>query len=246
MRCHTLILSLFAATAIASPTARAASPDAIWEHRPVQIIQSVDSRFPPGLVLQGITEGTVRAVLNVDADGKLVDSLVTAYSHVELAQELNDVLRQWRYRPAVVRGDPVNARFEASFTFKAEGAVVSTVSFEQMASMAYRAAGERLYSTVSRPGDIDRPLALVHLVQPRHPGKAPRTGETRGTVTVEFYIDAEGRVRMPAVVRMTDEAFGYAAIAAVQEWRFTPPTRNGRPTVVRATQEFVFPAMPST
>src|SRR5687768_14540317 len=57
----------------------------LWGDRALRIIQTSHANFPPALAAEGISEGEVRAVLHVDAGGKLVDYLVTAYTRRELA-----------------------------------------------------------------------------------------------------------------------------------------------------------------
>jgi len=64
-----------------------------------------------------------------------------------------------------------------------------------------------------------------------------------GKVSVEFYIDETGRVRMPSVDLETNEAYedlSATAIAAVGQWQFEPPTVKGRPVLVVAHQDFTF------
>jgi len=56
----------------------------------------------------------------------------------------------------------------------------------------------------------------------------------RGTVTVEFYVDQDGYPRLIRPVGDPDPSLGEAAVLNVEEFRFTPPRRNGRRTVVRA------------
>ena len=61
------------------------------------------------------------------------------------------------------------------------------------------------------------------------------------TVTVEFYIDEQGTVRMAAVPRESaGDVYAAAAVAAVEQWRFEPPLRKGEPVLVLAQQEFKF------
>ena len=60
---------------------------------------------------------------------------------------------------------------------------------------------------------------------------------------MDFLIDEEGRVRLPAVSRATNEAneeLAAAAVTAVTQWRFEPPTAKGKPVLVRAQQDFAF------
>jgi len=53
-------------------------------------------------------------------------------------------------------------------------------------------------------------------------------------------IDLEGRARLPRVVAASDPAFGYAAVQAISDWRFEPPTVKGETVVVRARVPFSF------
>jgi outer membrane biosynthesis protein TonB len=92
-----------------------------WGDRPLQIIQSFDVQFPAALLMQGITEGEVRVVLNVDADGQLADCLVVAYTRPELVTELLSAMRDWRYQPSYSHGEPTGARAEVAFSFQARG-----------------------------------------------------------------------------------------------------------------------------
>jgi len=46
---------------------------------------------------------------------------------------------------------------------------------------------------------------------------------------------------MPVVVESPHEVFSQAAVGALSQWRFTAPTRAGKPVTVRVRQEFIFP-----
>jgi TonB family protein len=84
--------------------------------------------------------------------------------------------------------------------------------------------------------DLDHIPTPVEVVAP----VAKLEGAPR-SVTVEFYIDEQGRVRMPAVDReAADDTLAAAAVAAVEKWRFEPPVRKGRPVLVFAEQPFNF------
>ena len=51
---------------------------------------------------------------------------------------------------------------------------------------------------------------------------------SEGVAPSEFMVDAEGRVRVPAITSASHPAFGVAALASVKEWRFAPPQHEGR------------------
>jgi TonB family protein len=59
-------------------------------------------------------------------------------------------------------------------------------------------------------------------------------------VAIDFYIDETGTVRMPAVSIKDDSELTALAVMALRQWKFEPPTRNGRPVLVKATQVFNF------
>ena len=82
------------------------------------------------------------------------------------------------------------------------------------------------------------------MVSPPIPDGVMKLGEER-FVTVEFYIDQEGKVRVPSVSReLADDRLAAVAVAAVEQWRFEPPLRRKQPVLVLAQQVFRFVAKP--
>jgi outer membrane biosynthesis protein TonB len=59
-------------------------------------------------------------------------------------------------------------------------------------------------------------------------------------VSVDFFIDETGSVRMPAVSANDDVHLTALAIDALRQWKFEPPTHNGRPVLAKAVQVFNF------
>ena len=196
--------------------------------------------FPAALAREGIAEGEVRALLHVDADGKLVDCLVTAYTRRELAQELVENVRDWNYVPARHRGEPVGSRVEAVFNFQARGMVLSLTPVDTFAMSTNRLIRPTLTSLLCSASELDQPVRTLHVVEPHHPGNRVSPPPAESTVLLDFFIDMEGRPRMPVVQRAAHELYAIAAIDALLQWQFTPPTRHGQPTIVRATQQFRF------
>lgn len=222
-----------------------AAPAEFWEDRGVKVIQTTEMRFPASLLLEGITHGAVRTVLEVDADGKLADFLITGYTHRELALELQRSLATFEFTPARQRGEPIRCRFEVLFSFEAHGAVLSLSPMSSMSAYLRDAITDPMLPQVARTTELDQPLAAVEQPSPRHPGKALSPPVHDGRVQVDFYIDGDGRPRMPVVLRATREEFAVAAIEALLQWRFAPPTRAGRPVAVRVVQEFRFTPEPA-
>jgi TonB family protein len=220
--------------------ARGSPASDVWDNRQPRILQTSPTNFPAGLAAEGVSRGEVRAVLHVDAEGKLVDCLVTAYTRRELAEELVAHLRDWNYEPARQRGEPVGSRFEVAFAFEARGMVVSLTAHDSIAASTNRFVRPALTTLVCRRLDLDEPIRAIHVVGPQHPGSRVALRSGQSTVLLDFYIDAEGRTRMPVVLRATHELYAAAAVEALMQWRFSPPLREGRPVLVRATQVFSF------
>jgi TonB family protein len=210
------------------------------EETPVQIIQTTEAKFPQDLTAAGVREGEVRAIMLVDADGKLGDVLVTAYSHPQFAVELLNAVRNWEYIPAKQNGVPTGQRIQIVFYFNQKGAIVSMLPAMAVAASMNRFLPIKITHLVCKSTDLDRIPAVLERVSPRHPGKSLNPPERNGTATIDFYIDAEGRPRMPVAMRATREEFAIAAAEALMNWRFEPPTYQGKPIAVRMVQEFLF------
>ena len=196
--------------------------------------------FPSGLQIQGITRGDVFVALGVTAEGRVSDSLVLGYTQESLATAVRGVVNQWRFAPARLDGAPVPAQFTMRVAFTLQGAVVSGDivnhfffdNFERMGDGYLR---YRLHAA----DEIDRVPGRVNTVAPKYARQAEQEG-VRGRVRVYFYIDEEGRVRLPAVDSELQPYLTEQAVAAVREWRFEPPTRGGQPVLIAASEEFDF------
>jgi TonB family protein len=206
---------------------------------PLRITQPFAATFPPVLLAEGITSGQVRAVIHIDAEGKLADFLVVAYTHRELATELAGNLREWQFEPARDRGEAAGTRTEIVFNFEAKGAVLSLTAVNS-ANALNRWIPAEVVSLVCHLGELDQPLVAIQTVRPVHPGPRLQPARPTGSAVIDFYVDAEGRPRMPVVARATHEAFGARAVDALARWRFSSPSRGGKPVAVRVRQTFLF------
>lgn len=220
-----------------APSVRA---DETGEEQPLRIIQTNEAKFPTEATARGIRNGEVHAVLLVDAEGRLADCLVTAYTQPEFAVELLNAVRNWEFEPARQNGEAIGQRVQIIFRFNQKGAIVSMLPAMAVAANLNNLIGEKLQFLTVRANDLDRVPAVLERVSPRHPGKALGAASRSGTAQIDFYIDAEGRPRMPVAMKATNEAYAAAAAEALMQWRFEPPTYQGRPVTVRMVQEFLF------
>jgi len=234
MACHRPSRWLFAAAALAT-----ASAFATEKVTPPTILQTTEARFPLSLTLSAVSHGTAEVIINIDADGQLVDLLVSRYSRIEFAQEAEKTLRAWRYQPAHRDGEPTGARFLVKFDFSAQGKVATLTIFETLDSRLGHTLSGTATEVLCPNRELDRPLTPVNTVTPRHPGQLPHA-DRDATVVVDYFIDETGRPRMPVVLEATRDGFALEALDALAQWRFAPPTRDGRPVAVQVRQQFVF------
>lgn len=192
--------------------------------------------YPSKLVDEGVDSGEVRAAISVDRDGNLKDCLITAYTMPEFADAVLAALKRWRYHPAKANGAPTASRSDLLFEFRNHGVVVQTLAGASVRRVFFDTLDEHYQYKPSQLRDLDRIPTPVHVVTP-----VANSDDHMHKITVEFYIDEQGAVRMAAVSReAAGDVYAAAAVAAVEQWRFEPPLRKGKPVLVLAEQEFNF------
>jgi len=215
-------------------------PAASRDWQPLGVQQTVDPVFPHRLIELGVTSGIAQVAVNTDATGKLVECLVIGYTQPEFASAAVAAIKQWKFEPARLHGAPVGTVAELVFNFEARGVVVSSVSLnDQLEGRLMRMAADRYaYRPCSREALDRRPVPTV-AVAPHYPSALAARG-VKGTVTIEFFIDETGAVRMPSASAQDDSTLTALAIDALSQWKFAPPTSRGRGVLVKASQDFNF------
>ena len=204
---------------------------------PPKVQRQVRVQFPVRAQNQGITNGEVRLYVEVDQEGKPGDILAFAHSGADFAQAAVDAIRQWRFTPALLGGQTIGSLNRINVHFEVNGVTTYTRMPEQSAERTD--AGERFaYRAFTLPelDRVPRPLARRSPVFPREWIQQGKTG----VVSVEYFIDENGRTRFPRVVGNSDELLGASAIAAVKTWSFEPPLRQGQRVLTQVRQEIHF------
>jgi TonB family protein len=227
------------ALTVAGASAAGAAPSAVV---PVRVTDEPVWVYPPKAEQAGIRHGEARAVVSVSEEGELLDFIVIGCTHPAFAEEVAASLPKYRFAPAKIRGEPTTVRMPLSFFFQQQGTVVSVSPTEQWQSQFARIGREDDFqSWICLPRDLDRPLTVAKSVSPRYPNELRHRGEP-ASVTIDFFVDGEGRVRMPAADATASPGFAREAASALSAWQFEPPTSNGRPVIVQVTQTFRFAA----
>lgn len=180
----------------------------------------------------------VRLIINVDATGKLVDWLLLDYTQARFADAAVEAVQKWMYRAATYKGAPIGTRTTLVFNFETHGQVVSMTCLDMIDAYMKRLTPDRLVKCVVTGKELDAAPKPLVVVSPSAISAELAAGASG--VLVDFYIDETGRPRMPAVDVKENDPMAMASLAAIEQWRFTPPTSKGRPVVVRVSQWFDF------
>jgi TonB family protein len=237
----TRILTLCAMALLAAPLLPALP--GVPDYVPLKVDQTQEAAFPSVLIPLGVKSGSASVAVAVDDAGRLTDYLITAYTHPAFADSAVAAIRKWKFEPAMIRGFPRNSKSDLTFRFQMQGVVVMTMtslSYDEMLHMKL-APGSTAYSACTL-GELDRIPNPTKIVNPVYPTQVARSSRG-GHVSVGFYIDEQGHVRMPSVSLETNEAneeLAAIAVTAVSQWQFDPPTSKGRPVLAVAEQDFSF------
>jgi TonB family protein len=233
-----LILCVLLSFAGAAETSKVSPPNSGFK-----IHQTVPLQYPVALLHDGVAHGEARVLLNVDTEGRLAEVLVLAYTQEAFATAALNAIRQWRYEPGRLNGELVGTVADCSFRFDVDGILM----VQRMGPPVFQKNKQLGEHYAYQPHDLsalDGIPTPVHIVPPVYPQEWTKQG-MRGKVTIDFYIDETGTVRMPSVAATEHPLLAASAAAAVREWRFAAPLRKGRPVLAHCEQVFNFDVNPT-
>lgn len=210
---------------------------------PMKIIQTEGAIFPRAAKDLGILIGNAQVAIQIDEEGKLTDYLVIAYTYRAFADAAVAALKKWNYEPAYLHGEARSATADLNFTFESKGIVLVELNVSTYVEQwNYQLHPDSYAFHACTLRELDRIPTPTKVVKPVYPAEAARKDVT---ITVQFYIDEEGHVRLPAVskaIGTRHDTLSAAAVQAVSQWEFEPPVSRGRAVVVSARQDFNFRA----
>jgi TonB family protein len=201
---------------------------------------NLDPIYPASLRMAGVTEGSAVIAVSVDTEGRVKDQLVVAYTNPLFARASQEALRNWRFAPATLDGVPVPVQFDLRFDYTLSGAVITAGIVEHFLYDRLAVGGPRglAYHPV-RATLLDQSPVRIGGGAPKYAIAAAKDGIS-GVVTVRFYIDEQGNVRLPSISGVSNPYLSAQAIDAVRAWKFQPLTSRGQPVLVAAQQQFNF------
>jgi TonB family protein len=197
--------------------------------------------YPVRAQLEGLFRGEVEVLLDIDAEGRVIDSLVLQSTHRYFSEAVERAVRDWSFQPARRADEPVpmikTVRFHFELGKFVNASFGPSVTFAYLESIRPDRGPTRMVARLSeldalpKPVEIARPLVDPDLPRPRREGRT----------VFQFFIDESGKVRMPVLIELEgDIRLAEAANTALEQWRFETPRSRGRAVIAHARQEFIF------
>ncbi len=207
--------------------------------------------YPREMRRKGL-RGLVEIGFVVDSKGQVRDPIVISSTNPGLNQSAIDAVLKWRFEPGLRQGVPVNVRMEVPISFQLDGPAPSgRDAFLQdniLSDGVTPGGGSEPYQVSDRHVDqselppelrYDTPPKPANVVFAVYPFELLRDG-VDGTADVRFLVSPNGKVAQATVVKATRPEFGQALLAMLDEWKFQPAMKDGKPTltVMDVQQEF--------
>lgn len=241
-----LLSGLCAVLLLALPVVRAQSPSAGDE--PVVVKTSLDVRMPEKLRVLLLDSPAVHFLVTVDEDSRLIEYVAVEATHHELLERAEKAIREAKFAAAKSGGQAVQSTTEVRVTFfdpeqrALQDGLASqpfgSSSSDAVARRVYEGAKERFVFRQSEQSELDTPLAMTGgklMVLADDAGHA-----ATGRCVVDYYVDHHGQPRIPRIVSSDNDTVSRSALLTLQQLRFAPPTRDGRPTCVKVRQPFIY------
>ena len=204
-----------------------------------QILKKVPPEYPQ-LARQAGIQGTVllNVVINKSGD---VESMQLISGHPMLAPAAIEAVKQWRYKPYLLNGEPVEVETNVTVNFTlsdklpAEGVVGDNPGGIPPGKKIAIIPTPEGPPTAVLPGRVRVSSGVmqglsVHKVPPHYPADA-RQQRIQGVVLLQAIIDKDGNISNLQLIS-GHPLLAPAAIDAVKQWKYRPYLLNGTPVEV--------------
>ena len=211
-----------------------------------QILKKVPPAYPP-LARQARIQGTVllKVVINKSGD---VESTQLISGHPMLAPGAIEAVKQWKYKPYLLNGEPVEVETNVTVNFTlADKPPAEGVAGDNPGGLPPGETG-----SIASPADATNPSIpprvrvssgimqglLVKKVPPQYPPDA-RDQRIQGAVVMQVSIDKAGHVANIQLIS-GHPLLAPAAIEAVKQWKYKPYVLNGTPVAIETQVQVNF------
>lgn len=199
-----------------------------------QAKRAINAVYPYEMIIQG-KSGWAEASFVIDYAGRPLFTTTSGASHPAFAKAAIAMVEANQFATVKKNKHATMASASLHFNFSGESALDPE---------ARRVLSElrKSESGICTLAELDQRPKALRQDAPVYPRALKDDGLT-GQAEIEFVVGADGRVYFPKIVSASQEDFGWAAAAAIAQWRFAPPTRNGKQVDVRMTVPVLFDAL---
>jgi TonB family protein len=209
------------------------SPD-VQADTPPSAIYKEPVFYPPELRSAGM-RGDVVVRFVVDIEGRVRNAYVFSSTNPAFNQPAINAILKWRFEPGRRDGVPVKVTLEVPLHFNLynapNGGTEAYSVFDNHVDQS-KLPPELRYDIPPKPANVVLAVYPFELLRDR----------VDGTAEVRFLISPSGKVEQATVVKATRPEFGQALLAMLDEWKFKPAMKEGKPTqaVLDIPQEFSY------
>lgn len=215
----------------------------LWSIAPVQaesgpglegLVKYSMPNFPAGLrgVMSG--DGEVVVALTIGSDGTVKDSVALLATNFDFAREALRAVNNWQFSPMEAQTWPRREVLE--FSFRRSG-VVTSMSHAEAAKDGFLSKAYFQIQTVQQE-ELDSEPQRISGAMPAL-SRSALDGLGKQTIVINFVIDTDGLVRVPVVMEPNNPEVAKAVLGVVEAWRYSPPSREGKPVLAEVTRAFV-------
>ena len=192
--------------------------------------------YPP-LALQARIQGTVVLNVFISREGD-VQNIALFSGHPMLAPAATDAVKQWKYRPYLLNGEPIAVETQVQVNFSLSdkpapdgvagdipGGAIGGVIGSMQTTPPSESPGMATPQRVRVSSGVSQGL-LVKKVAPQYPEGA-RAARIQGVVVLKANIDKEGNISNLELIS-GHPMLVPAAIEAVKQWKYRPYLLAGR------------------
>ena len=204
------------------------------------IVKKVAPAYPP-LARQARIQGTVITQITISKTGD-VESVQIFSGHPLLAPAAIEAIKQWKFRPYLLNGEPWDVETTAKVNFTlADNPSAQGVAGDRPGGIPPGEPGGIVDSSEAREPQSPPPQRVrvssaveerlsLKKVPPKYPQEA-REDRIQGQVLLRVSVDKQGDVASVELIS-GHPVLAPAAIEAVRQWKYKPYLLNGQPVGV--------------
>lgn len=191
--------------------------------------------YPFELYKQSV-DGSATITATIDPAGKPGNVKVIKATHEAFGRATKAMIESSLFTPAYKNKSPVwsSFTFEQTFTKFGRDVVISENTLKILDELNSKKPD------IHKMQELDNKLSPLYAPSPVFPAEYRTKDAAPQRILVEFYVDKQGEVQLPHVIKADNEDLAWIALSTVSRWLFEPPTIKGKPVDVVAKVPVVF------